>query len=263
MEAMNQTLRRTRVKDLFFFLRGKVTLAILGATILLGGDACVLGARAADSGLVAHWRFDETRGLEVHDISTHHNDGRLLGAKFVEGRFGGAVECKQDALVEVPHRQSQDHFENGLTVSAWINRLADEKWNMIISREIKDGPSEYFGLAVFQNKALFSIDADGAHYANVKSTNDVPAGQWIHLAGTYDLHTLKLFVNGRLVNSKPYSGTFVFGDENPIIVGGNTNTKGRKWVDCFNGRIDEVRLYNRVLSEAEIGEISREGEVHK
>jgi hypothetical protein len=232
-------------------------------TIALALHAGAFRSRAAEVRLVAQWRFDETSGPEVHDSSTNHNDGRLLGAKFVEGKFGGAIEWEQDALVEVPHRESQDHFENGLTIIAWVNRAPDEKWNMIISREIKDGPSEYFGLAVFQNKALFSIDRDGAHYMNVRSTNDVPSGQWIHLAGTYDLHGLKLFVNGKLVNSKAYSGVFEFADKNPTIIGGNTNTKGQKWVDCFHGRIDEVRLYNRVLDDAEIAAIYREGGVHK
>ena len=47
-----------------------------------------------------------------------------------------------------------------------------------VSREVKDGPSEYFGLAVFKNKALFSVDADGAHYKNIKSDEDMPAGEW-------------------------------------------------------------------------------------
>ena len=173
------------------------------------------------------------------------------------GKFGNAVECEQDALVEVPHAAALDDFKDGLTVSAWVKRDADTTWNMIVSREIKDGPSEYFGLAVVKNKALFSVDGDGAHYKNIKSDDDMPVGEWIHLAGTYDNKEFKLYVNGRLVKSAPYTVPFQFGDTNPLIIGGNTNTQSRKWVDCFHGLIDEVQLFDRSLTGAEVLGLSR------
>ena len=126
---------------------------------------------------------------------------------------------------------------------------------MILSHEVKDGTSEYFGLAVVKNKALFSVDPDGAHYQNIKSDEDMPVGEWIHLAGTYDNATFKLYVNGRLVKSAPCTVPFRFADQNPLIIGGNTNTQGKQWVDCFHGRIDDVRLYSRVLREDEISKL--------
>ncbi len=207
---------------------------------------------SASSGLVAHWKFDEASGAQVTDSFNGKHDGKLLGAVRVAGQSGGAIECKQDALAEVPHAASLDDFKNGLTVSAWVKRDSEATWNMILSREIKDGPSEYFGLAVVKNKALFSVDGDGAHYKNIKSDEDMPVGEWIHLAGTYDNLEFKLYVNGRLVKSAPSAVPFQFGDTNPLIIGGNTNTQGKKWVDCFHGLIDEVHLFRRGLSGQEI-----------
>ncbi len=207
---------------------------------------------SASPGLVAHWKFDEASGAQATDSSGGQHHGNLLGAVRGAGKFGGAIECQQDALVEVPHTATLDDFKHGLTISAWVKRDADVSWNMMVSREIKDGPSEYFGLAVVKNKALFSVDGDGAHYQNIKSDEDMPVGEWIHLAGTYDNQELKLYVNGRLVKSATDTVPFQFGDTNPIILGGNTNTQGRKWVDCFHGLIDEVRLSSRPLSEREI-----------
>ena len=204
------------------------------------------------NGLVAAWNFDETKGDQAKDASGHNHHGRLRGAKRAAGKFGGAIACTQDALVEVPHAPALDEFKQGLTVAAWVNRTADSTWNTIISREIKDGWSEYFGLAVVKNKALFSVDGDGAHYQNIKSDEDMPVGEWIHLAGTYDNATFKLYVNGRLVKSVPYSIPFTFSDTNPLIIGGNTNTQGKQWLDCFHGRIDDVRMFNRGLSEKEV-----------
>ena len=233
-----------------FFIRTEKNLFCIGA------GAAAAGAASSTPGPVAHWKFDEASGGTVLDSSAGQHHGRLLGASRAAGKYGGAIECGQDALVEVPHTATLDDFKHGLTVSAWVRREADATWNMIISREVKAGPSEYFGLAVVKNKALFSIDPDGAHYQNIKGEEDLPVGEWIHLAGTYDNATFRLFVNGLLVKSATGATPFRFADENPVIIGGNTNTHGRKWVDCFHGRIDEVRFYDRALSAEEILQIS-------
>jgi hypothetical protein len=99
------------------------------------------------------------------------------------------------------------------------------------------------------------VDPDGAHYRNIKTTEDMPVGEWIHLAGTYDNTEFKLYVNGKLVASAACSIPFSYQDENPVIIGGNTNNKGKTLVDCFRGRIDEVRLYNRALTAHEVAEL--------
>jgi hypothetical protein len=219
---------------------------------LLRQTPIALAAEPFTQGLVAAWNFDETTGDQAKDASGHGHHGTIRGAKHSAGKFNGAIECNQDALIEVPHAAALDEFRDGITVSAWVKREADSTWNMILSREVRDGPSEYYGLAVVKNKALFSIDPDGAHYQNIKSDEDMPAGEWIHLAGTYDNKAFKVYVNGRLVKSSPCAVSFKFADQNPLIIGGNTNTQGEKWVDCFHGLIDEVRLYNRALSEDDI-----------
>lgn len=207
---------------------------------------------AAPQGLIAAWNFDEAVGEQARDSSGNAHTGILRGAKHAAGRTGRAIECGKDALIEVPHVAALDDFQKGITIAAWVNRAADESWNTVVSREIKDGWSEYFGLAVAKNKALFSVDGDGAHYQNIKSDEDVPVGEWIHLAGTYDNATFKLYVNGRLVKSAAYTIPFKFADQNPLLIGGNTNTQGKQWLDFFHGRIDDVRLFNRGLSEKEI-----------
>src|SRR4029079_12863210 len=135
---------------------------------------------------------------QVKDRSHQGNHGVFRGAVSVDGKFGKAVDCKQDALVEVAHTPVLDETKEGLTVSAWVNRTQDATWNMIVSREVKDGPSEYFGLAVVKNKALFSVDPAGAHYRHIKPATEMPVGEWIHRAVTYDNAEFKLYVNGKL-----------------------------------------------------------------
>ncbi|MGE0883097.1 MAG: LamG domain-containing protein [Blastocatellales bacterium] len=233
-------------------LFGFLVLCVGGLTGQLLQTSAAQSSSQSPGGLVAAWNFDETKGEQVKDSSGHGHHGILRGAKRAAGKFGGAVECEKDALIEVPHTPELNDFKQGITIAAWVNRRADESWNTVISREIKDGWSEYFGLAVVKNKALFSVDGDGANYQNIKSDEDMPVGEWIHLAGTYDNVTFKLYVNGRLVKSAPYAIPFKFADTNPLLIGGNTNTQGKQWLDCFHGRIDDLRLFNRGLSEKEI-----------
>lgn len=228
---------------------------LLGFSSLAGQLSFAGSAQSAakvPKGLVAAWNFDETKGDQAKDSSGHSHHGTLRDATRAAGKFGGAVECGKDALIEVPHTPAFDEFKQGITIAAWVNRRADDSWNTVVSREIKDGWSEYFGLAVVKNKALFSVDGDGAHYQNIKSDEDMPVGEWIHLAGTYDNATFRLYVNGRLVKSAAYAIPFKFADQNPLLIGGNTNTQGKQWLDFFHGRIDHVRLFNRGLAEKEI-----------
>jgi hypothetical protein len=236
---MTLSLRRVLVPSL---------TALLAASLVLMADA----PATLTQGLIGYWKFDETAGEQVKDSSGKANHGTLRGAVRAAGKFGGAVDCKQDAFVVVPDSGSLSAMKEGTTITAWVNWAGQGSWDTVVSREVKAGWSEYFGLAVVKNKALFSVDPDGEHYRNTKSAEDMPPGQWIHLAGTYDNAEFKLYVNGRLVKSDACTVAFQFQDKNPLLIGGNSNDEGKTWVDCFHGRIDEVRLYSRPLTAAEI-----------
>jgi hypothetical protein len=69
---------------------------------------------------------------------------------------------------------------------------------------------------------------------------------WSHLAVTYDGATLRLYVNGTQVATRAQTGA-ITSSTNPLRIGGNA-----VWGEYFNGVIDEVRVYNRALSAAEI-----------
>jgi hypothetical protein len=72
------------------------------------------------------------------------------------------------------------------------------------------------------------------------------ANGWTHLAASYDGATLRLYVNGVQVASRAQTGAIV-ATTNPLRIGGNG-----VWGEYFQGRIDEVRIYNRALSQSEI-----------
>ncbi|HEX8277694.1 MAG TPA: LamG domain-containing protein [Segetibacter sp.] len=203
--------------------------------------------------LVGYWSFNNNN--VTVDQSANNLETTNHGAPIVKGKKGNALSFNGKEFLEVNYSPVTDKFENGITISAWILRRESDAWNTIVSREIGTGWSEYFGLAVVKNKALFSIDADGKHYKNIKSSFDVPLNKWTHLAGTYNNKVFKLFVDGKEAASDTCNLPFSFQDKNPMVIGGNTNTQGKEWIDLFYGSIDEVRIYNRALDNKEIQRI--------
>jgi hypothetical protein len=74
----------------------------------------------------------------------------------------------------------------------------------------------------------------------------VPLNTWTHVAMTYDGTTLRLFVNGLQVRASVVGGPMPVSGQ-PLRIGGNS-----VWGEYFRGMIDEVRIYNRALTAAEI-----------
>ncbi len=74
----------------------------------------------------------------------------------------------------------------------------------------------------------------------------LPLNTWTHLTVTYDGTTLRLYVNGTQVGSRAMTGALLT-STGALRIGGNSI-----WGEFFQGRIDEIRVYNRALSAAEI-----------
>ena len=80
----------------------------------------------------------------------------------------------------------------------------------------------------------------------LRSPSALPVNQWTHVAGTYDGTTLRLYVNGTQVSSQAKTGALQVNGL-PLRIGGNTYGS-----EFFRGLIDNLRIYNRALSAAEI-----------
>ena len=74
----------------------------------------------------------------------------------------------------------------------------------------------------------------------------MPLNTWTHLTATYDGATLRMFVNGVQASSRAVTGLTAT-TSGALRIGGNS-----VWGEYFRGLIDEVRIYNRALTAAEI-----------
>ena len=136
---------------------------------------------------------------------------------------------------------------NALTMEAWINPDTSTNVNrMIINKE-----GEY-EVALFPNDRIYWAFANTDpgwvwHDTGYTVTN----GEWTHIAVTYDNGTVSTYVNGTLVDV--YSGSGSLGDAHPTLddlrIGGRSNNPAGKF---FDGRIDEVRIWNTARTQAEI-----------
>jgi hypothetical protein len=80
----------------------------------------------------------------------------------------------------------------------------------------------------------------------VNGTAQLPLNTWSHLAATYDGTALRLFVNGTQAGTGTYAGSLAT-STGELWIGGN-----RVWNEWFAGSLDEVRVYNRPLTAAQI-----------
>jgi hypothetical protein len=130
-------------------------------------------------------------------------------------------------------------------VEAWVKPSSVGSWQTAVVKE-QAGDLVYGIYAnTSSNRPEAQVYVNGAVRA-VDGTAQVPAGSWTHLAATYDGTTLRLYVNGTQAGQLAVSGSILTSTQ-PVRIGGNNI-----WGERFNGLIDEVRIYNRALTAAQI-----------
>lgn len=201
--------------------------------------------------LVGYWRFNETGGTQASDSSMYGNHGTLVNGPAWTGDGKLSFDGIND-YVEVPHSPSLD-VSNQITLSAWIllNARAIEWPKIVIKPHVQDqtvDPWELYCLDLGETGefARFSISSGVAgSWAGVQDDSVLSLATWYHIVGTYDGSLMSLYVDGQLAATQPAS--IQIGQNNmPLSIG------GRLGINSFNGVIDEVRVYNRALTETEI-----------
>jgi glucose/arabinose dehydrogenase len=196
-------------------------------------------------GLVGAWAFSEGAGMTTADASGNSNSGTVTGATWtIQGRYGNALSFNgTGSLVRVANSPSLN-LGSGMTLSAWIRPGASQSgWRTILQRQV----DAYF-LNSSSNTAMRPAGGGtlGANTQYVSGPTANPVNAWTHIALTYDAATLRLYVNGSQVATGAATGA-VQSTTNPLWIGGN-----QPYGEYFNGIIDEVRVYNRALTQTDI-----------
>ncbi len=214
----------------------------------------VAATPSAPGSLVAAYGFNEGSGTTATDESGTGNAGLVIGPTWTtSGKYGGALEFNGSNDWVLINDSESLHLTNAMTLEAWVDPFTLPSspcepsstcyWMDVV---YKDSDRYYMEASSSVNQApeVGGIFADGKHI--VIAPAPLATNAWTHLAVTYDGAMLKLYVNGVLVTNTPVT-SLITTSTNPLFIGGD-QTMGQ----YFHGRIDEVRVYNRALSAAEV-----------
>ena len=206
-------------------------------------------AAGGDVGLVVAYGFNEGSGTSVGDSSGNGHTGVVSGATWTTaGRFGNALVFDGvNDWITVPDHNALD-LTTGMTLAAWVFPTAHGNgvWRNVIIKERPGGEVYNLYSNADTNVPTVYVDPTPTTWLDARGTAQLPLNAWSHLTGTYDGATLRLYVNGVQVGSRAMSGPLVT-STGVVRIGGNG-----VWGEFFQGRIDEVRIYNRALIQGEI-----------
>jgi hypothetical protein len=195
-------------------------------------------------GLVAAYNFDEGSGTNSADVSGNGHPATLIGGPtWVPGHSGTALSFNgQSSYASTNLATSLPAW----TISTWVRSPAP--------------PTNAAASGPIQRQANYQINwnhpsaalrgAAAVRVAGVlypASFGPLAANTWYHLSATYDGETLKAYKNGNLITSNTAPSGSPSTNSNPFTIAKNAALD-----QFFQGIVDDVRVYNRVLTQAQI-----------
>jgi hypothetical protein len=221
-------------------------------------------------GLVAYLRLDDGPPDPVIADSSPNKLSVMLNqinpqTAWTSGRFGRALSLSGGAAggyVTVGPPQKLNVVAANLSVSAWIKFPGGAASDgVVVGRRAAGAAGYHYLISVSANHLRVRLQSSNGLNADLTSNQPLPSGsQWMHLGVTYVADVaitngLRLYVNGKPFGTMTFP--LPFGTENtPLVVGAaeapNRDLPSTQIVDRLAAVVDEVALYNRVLSPDEI-----------
>jgi len=244
--------------------QAEVFADVLGATKNRGTSA-EFGdnKRFLSDGLVGYWKMDDA-GVDAEgeistDSSGNGNSGTLFGDNGVGdngtgmnctagGKFGTGCDFDgSDDYVQIPDSSSLD-VDTFATVSVWIRIDTTPTGTNRIYTKISSSDSG-IGLSIDSSSKAVAFYKGGISAAQiVTSVTTVSLNTWYHIAATFDGNSsFKIFINGVEEDSEVQTGTNIGINTQSAFIGTRETL-----VNFFNGQIDDVRVYRRAFTSAEI-----------
>jgi hypothetical protein len=198
------------------------------------------------TGLMLAYSFDQGSGTTVPDSSGKGNTGTLTSTAWsTAGKYGGALSFNGSSSWVTATDNATLDLTNGMTLEGWVNPTATGTvWRTVLIKQNTNA-------LVYSLYANTDTQRPSGHVFtstefDTRGTAAVPLNTWTFLSASYDGATLKFYVNGTQVSSKAVTGSMP-NSTGVLRIGGNS-----VWGEYFAGLIDNIRVYNRALSAAEI-----------
>lgn len=234
--------------------------------------------------LVGHWTFDEGTGTAVTDFSGNERAGTLKAGHtnwgggspaWTTDRYGNtgkALHFEKGANVEIPYSTALN--PQNMTISLWVNAdEVDPIWanNYMVSLNRWNG---YKLQLQSVNKAFFTVKADvngatdPAYYDRDNESPELPQGEWLHVAVTFGGGEMTFYINGVEIkkwDNTPGNAISIADAPVNLTIGQDLPTSTYStsedspyfvdWGGYFKGSMDEVRIYNKILTATQIASI--------
>ncbi len=213
-----------------------VTIGLVCTFVTMMTQDCL----AMDESLVLYLSFD---GADPEDLSLHGHDVELVGDPgHVDGKYGKAYEVSPGNYVKVPISDVLQLTEQ-FTVVFWVKKgdAQPATWNYMVA-----GGTLKWAVILNADQKVYVYSANPTWSHRLTTTEILPE-EWTHITMIYDVdNAVEVYFNGGLVGTGPKPAAVVEIDGS-VMVG--ARHPGQEF---FAGTIDEVALYNRILTEEEI-----------
>jgi hypothetical protein len=203
---------------------------------LLLGTVITNQAKAEDENLVGWWKFDEGSGDTATDSSGNQFDIPLVDNLWADGVFGGAVVFPGQGQGQ---RGGFVYGDNAITVCTWVWHEA------FVTNQVERYVTAEPEIAVIRkesNGQLHFYINTGGSLRHIHVPDVLTEGQWLHIAGTWDGTTQRLYLDGVEIASQAPGGT----------LGTTSGVRFSNTPEPLNGMLDDARIYNRALTKEEI-----------
>lgn len=201
------------------------------------------------TGLIARYTFDGN----ANDVSGNNNHGTLVGGiTLTTDRFGAANRAYSfngsNSYISVPASASLNSPTTGCTQAAWVylygTSLVGSGFNPLLMKSLTTENG-------FMYRMIANPDYIGAAFNTwntaMSAAQATPLNQWHHVATVFNGSTVRYFYDGAFIGTQPMVMT-ITADNRPLTIGADTPGV----FEIFNGKIDDVCIYNRALSDADI-----------
>lgn len=245
------------------FLKLAAALGISASSLefMFGQPQLALAAtQDITSGLVGYWALNEGSGSNAGDSSGNGHSGSLSGGPtWTTGKSGAGLSFNGSGT-SVAISGSAVNTSSSYSVAAWVQLNNLNNWSTAVSQDGSNVSGFFLQYTspsggTDGGKFAFSlVSADSTSGTSVRATSPFSpsANVWYHLVGVYDsgANTSKLYVNGVLASTRSVTAAW--------NATGNTAIGRAKWggaTDFWPGLIDDVRIYNRVLSDQDVSSL--------
>ena len=204
----------------------------------------------APEGLIAWWTFDEEDMCPVVlDHSGNRLGGRLHQISRTDGYRVRALVCDGGAVI-VPHHPRL-FPRDALTIECWVRTdRPDQSDRWIVNSVFGQGTMGY-RLGLHQGRPTLHIPLTAWSHS-LRADQPLPLGRWVHLAGTFDGRTMRIYIDGQPSGTMERPGAIASPTGTPLVLGSYAQDHAAH----FHGHLDEVRLYHRALNPEEIQQLT-------